>query len=225
MKIIIPNLKRRPDKRAAMEIYLSTYSHTFRFIESHDAEDYSDIEHLLEAMQDGGWQLEGLNKLNIAELCGEKDRAYIPIRRMPHLAFRWTYLDILKDIVRDGVPTLILIDDMYLPYTPADYDVLIERFMSCEGHLLALDPIKESSQVLVEGYHAPTEEAVYWKREGAAAAIPLFLTSPEKVMGDILRHRYPKDKMFTTGRLMAKSIGDKRDWNSDIHINSESQFR
>ena len=227
MKIYVPNLKRRPDKRAAMETYLSTYNHAFRFINSHDAENYANTECLLDAMRCAGWELQDLHKLNITDLLGEKDQARIPIRVMPHLAFRWTYLDILRGICLEQTPALILIDDMYLPYPPETYEALIDKLTTHEGHLLALDPITESSETdfLIPFYHAPTEEAIYWTVEGAKTALELLLQSPEKVIGDIIRHRYPQGKAFSTAKLMAKGIGNKKDWNSDIHINSESKFR
>lgn len=227
MKIFVPNLKRRPDKKAAMETCFRKYGHTdVTFIASHDAKDYASIMALLNAMRNAGWELQDLNKLKITDILGEKDQARIPIRILPHIAFRWTYLDILRGIVETDTEALILIDDMCLPFPPADYDKHIVYLKSVDGDILGLDPIVQDKEAyLLQGYTCPTEEAVFYTPEGAAGVIPLLLETPEKVIGDVIRHRYPENKVWTTARLMARSIGKKSDWDSDIHINSDSIFR
>ena len=232
MKIIVPNLHRRPDKKKAMLEHFEKYDvpmEDVRFVNSHDAENYANLECLLDAMRCSGWNVPGdTSTLLKGKLLGEKDQKKIPIRNMPHMAFRWTYLDILREIEGDeiGEQALILVDDMFLPYTPFDYSRQIQVMHWNNCYALALDPIVETkSNHQRRGYHAPTEEAIFWTPMGAQIAIPLLLQHPAKVIGDILRHHFPENQIATTAKIMAKSIGNKADWNSDIHINSESVFR
>ena len=81
-------------------------------------------------MKCNGWELKNIDKLLTTNLIGEMDKAKIPIRPMPHLAFRWTYRDILRGIIEKQQEALILTDDMCLPYLPSAYQQQIEMMKS-----------------------------------------------------------------------------------------------
>ena len=233
MKILIPNLRRRADKCEMVLKSFTTQSYPIEdvhVVNAHDCKDYANLACLVDAMVCGGWSCAkkwDIEKLENKTLTGDHDIKQIPINPIAHLAFRWTYLDLLASIVAHNEPALILLDDMKLTYPSESYFVVTNALHNLGGELLCLDPMVESEDAelnIQKGYYAPTEEATYWTPEAAKRAIPMLLSNPYRVIGDRLRDVFPTDKMYSTFKQMAQTIKPKSELDSDIHINSESVF-
>ena len=233
MRILVPNLHRRPDKKSAMIKGFKAAGidpDMVQWVNSHDAENYANEMCLIDAMACGGWESENQWGLDVFgdSLYADKDVNRVPIRFMPNLAFRWTYLDILASIAGHNEGTMVLVDDMRVQHS-ALIPLCIDRLNNCGGRILGLDPVNEGEvcDKIVPGYHSPTEEAIYFTPAGAEMLIPLIIESPHRIIGDVIRDRYEEllvGKVFTTVSRVVTGIGTKKDWGSDIHVNSNSVF-
>ena len=235
MKLIIPNLTRRLDKYGGMKAWIHIFGYPMKdvaFWTSHDGSDYRNADDLLHAMEKSGYPMDrGCLDVN---LVADRDIRQSPINVMSHLGLRWTYLDILKEIYQSGEAAIVLLDDMYLTNTPSMYDELHARLVHNEGDLLGLDPstiheeknlYDEATRLLTCGYDSPTEEAILWRPKGAERMIPLLINNTKRIIGDLIRDVYPQDKVWTTTHLFARSIGEKEDWISDVHVIEPAKYR
>lgn len=221
MKIIVINLDRRPDKWGgvkALALYYGYYDHLERY-PAIDGSQWASHEDLLYSMQSAGYPTIAERALSIEkEIIASGYPEWGPVHLKSHFALRWTYFEVLSTI---DAPTLVLLDDQYLPYPLATYKELSVKMKSQDVHILALDPMEESGSIATDimcGYHGFTEEAILWTPAGAAAAKSLLLQYPHPLIGDVLRAYYPKDNISTTKLRAAKHIGQKEDWTSDVHI-------
>ena len=237
MKFIVPNLHRRPDKKKAMMREFPKAGidpNDVMWVNSHDAEGYANMECLIDAMICDGWDMDREICGSIPEkMLGKRDWAGIRIRPMPHMAFRWTYLSILRHIVENNVEATVLIDDMCFATPKNGHNTLkqcITELKQKGGGIMGLDPTRfpqESASLVTAGYRSPTEESVYYTPDGASAVIPLIVDDPWRVIGDVYRiyeHGVLGGKIFSTNIKIMTCIGKKSDWSSDIHVNSDSQF-
>jgi len=220
MKLIIPNLTRRLDKYGSMKACLLLFGFPMAdvtFFTAHDGTDYRTADDLLCAMAKAGYPMDA--RCLDVNIVADRDVNQSCIDVMAHLGLRWTYLDILKQIHQSNEPAIVLLDDMYLCEKSTMYDVLFSYLREKGGELLGLDPttIHRKAPRLKPGYDSPTEEAILWTPEGAERMIPLLIANPSRIIGDVIRDAYPKDKVWTTTETFARSIGEKEDWISDIH--------
>lgn len=231
MQIVIPNLKSRPDKLGAVKagFLIQGYpTDDVSIFESHDANAYADIYALIGAMAEAGWISENNWEWDVIKdgILPEFEQECGLVDPMKHLALRWTYLDILDAMTAD---TLIIFDDMYLPYSPNAYQLYIDKFAAQNGLILGMDtmPSEEQGNVyqVYQGYGSPTEEAVFFTVEGAKQLIPLLISHPSLIIGDVIRLYFPKDKVFKTSRRIVFRIGKKYAWRSNVHKDyGDNQF-
>lgn len=229
MKLIIPNLTRRLDKYGGMKAWMLIFGYPTEqttFFSAHDGSDYHDVNALGRAMEQAGYPID-VRGLEQVTLVAERDVNQSPIDVMSHLGLRWTYLDILKEIYLSGEAAIVLLDDMFLRLPAPDYEELHTMLVHKGGDVLGLDPTTinpDAHTTLKPGYDSPTEEAILWRPKGAERMIPLLIANTDRIIGDVIREKYPVDKVWTTTQQVACPIGEKSDWISDVHTIQPAEY-
>ena len=228
MNIVIPNLASRPDKlgasRAGFLIRKNSLENAYVF-QSHDANNYADTSEIIQGMRDSGWVL-GSWSFDDLPIIPSNIPEYGPCDFKKHLAFRWTYLDILNSMETD---TMVMLDDQVLTVSLNVMERYGEILHEFRGDILGTDPIFPNhglggyiesfcSVPIVPGYSCPTEESIIFTVEGAKNLIPLILEYPMKVIGEVISDYYPKEKVFTSIVKLTENIGPKPAWKTDVHI-------
>lgn len=194
MKIIVSNLKRRQDKYGATRAGLLIFRHISEsedvFFTAHDNLDYADTETVATAMKKSGW--------NFAD-----GWQHMP---KPQLAFVWTYLDMLKIATKTPEPTLIMLDDQYIPYAPESVEHLANKLIT--GECLAIN--------LKGRPYRDTEDAMLYSPEGAALAMRGILGVPDRMIYETLQNTF-QHLLWVPTSPFALNIGKKGTWCSDIH--------
>ena len=211
IEIVVINLDRRADKRHAMTDMANRYGYQGN-LRWHTAIDGS--EHDIDALL----QLLELSNPPEGEIIATNYPEWGKNDLKAHLAFRKTYLDVLESITE---PTIVLIDDQFLTCQMHIYDQIVEECEAKGIDIVALDPITETTglpDLVVYGYKGFTEEAILWMPRGAKDAQPILVEHTELVIGDAIRIYYPRDRQGSTSIRVARHIGKKADWQSDIHL-------
>ena len=225
MEVKVITLEKRPDKLGAfkaMALQFGYWKHVEVCI-AHDGGTYETGDALIEAMAAAGWTQESNWQWETIKNGVHTDKIpeYGIVNSKSHLGLRWTYLEVLRSISEN---TIVLLDDHYLCKSLPFYDKVANTLKTEKGKVLGLDPIVETPEAvavgvpLLPGYHCPCEEAILWTPEGASTGIEYLMRHPEYIIGDVLRRFYPKTEVFTTPFKLAKHIGTKEDWVSDVHL-------
>lgn len=194
MKIIVSNLKRRPDKKGATRAGLLIFKHIDEsedvFFTAHDNLDYTDTKSVATAMKKADW-------------CFADGWQHVP---KAQLAFVWTYIDMLKLACATPEPTLILLDDQYIPYAPEAVEHLAHKLRP--GECLAIN--------LKGRPYRDAEDAMLYSPEGAALAMRSILGAPDRKIHETLQNTFGHLLWVPTSPF-ALNIGKKGTWKSDIH--------
>lgn len=225
MEIKVITLQKRPDKLGAFKAIALHFGY-WNQVDVHIARDghaYETGDALIQAMGAAGWMHEAnwyWDRIKDGIL-PDKIPEYGLVNAKSHLGLRWTYLEVLQSISEN---TIVLLDDHYLCESLPFYDKVANTLKTEKGKVLGLDPIVEIPEAvaagvpLLPGYHCPCEEAVLWTPEGAKIGVEYLMRHPDYIIGDVLRRFYPQTEVFTTPFKVAKHIGTKEDWVSDVHL-------
>ena len=230
MKIYIPNLKRRPDKKIATwtGLVINGYEEgtDFTFVPSQDSSEYISIRDQQKAFKKAGWE--------------RKDE--LPDNfHMPQLGAIWSYLEILKGIVHTNEIGILMLDDHFL-VPKEELFVSIEKFKCRQESILNLkeptcsladnDNLSDiymtpfSEVVFYEGYQNNFDDGLLFEPEAAKQVIELLLNcAPEDFsLWKIIRNNLSSICLTTANtKGLCLSIGSKDAFDSDFRIGDNWQ--
>lgn len=221
MKIYIPNLKRRPDKKIATwaGLVINGYEEgtDFTFVPSQDSSEYLNIEEQQKAFKKAGWK--------------RKDELPDDFH-MPQLGAIWTYLEILKEIVYTNEMGILMLDDHFL-VSKEELFVSIEKFKHRKESILNLKEqtcslANDLSDIYItpfnpivfyNGYQNKFDDGIAFKPEAAKKVIEALLNCSSEFFSlwKVIR-KYLNKFCLTTihPKGLCRSIGPKDAFDSDF---------